>query len=127
MSQKQPVYFIPHGGGPWHVMDGNTRFGNWADLRAFLESVQGELPEKPKAILAITAHWDDVGTVTISTAEKPGMYYDYYGFPPHTYEIKYPAPARRTLRNMCARFWPMRAFQQKRIRCAAMTTALSCR
>lgn len=92
MSQKQPVYFIPHGGGPWHVMEGHPRFGNWADLRAFLESVQGELPEKPKAILAITAHWDDVGTVTVSTAEKPGMYYDYYGFPPHTYEIKYPAP-----------------------------------
>jgi aromatic ring-opening dioxygenase catalytic subunit (LigB family) len=91
MSQKQPVYFLPHGGGPWHVMD-NSRFGGaWGDLREFLESVKGELPEKPTAILAITAHWDDVDTVTVSTAEKPGMYYDYYGFPPHTYEIKYPA------------------------------------
>jgi aromatic ring-opening dioxygenase catalytic subunit (LigB family) len=70
----------------------NSRFGGaWQDLREFLESVKGELPEKPKAILAITAHWDDVDTVTVSTAEKPGMYYDYYGFPPHTYEIKYPA------------------------------------
>jgi aromatic ring-opening dioxygenase catalytic subunit (LigB family) len=97
MSQRQPVYFIPHGGGPWHVMD-NSRFGGaWTDLRQFLETVKGELPEKPKAILAITAHWDDTDVVTVSTAEKPGMYYDYYGFPPHTYEIKYPAPGAPAL------------------------------
>ncbi|MCO6185847.1 class III extradiol ring-cleavage dioxygenase [Rhizobium sp. L1K21] len=89
---KQPAYFIPHGGGPWHVMD-DTRFGGaWKDLEHFLKGLQGELPEKPKAILAITAHWDDPSILTISSAEKPGMYYDYYGFPPHTYEIKYPAP-----------------------------------
>lgn len=92
MTEKQPVYFIPHGGGPWPVME-DTRFGGaWVDLRHFLETVKGSLPVRPKAILAVTAHWDDVDTVTVSTAEKPGMYYDYYGFPPHTYEIKYPAP-----------------------------------
>lgn len=92
MPKKQPVYFIPHGGGPWPVME-DTRFGGaWVDLRHFLESVKSALPERPKAIVAVTAHWDDVDTVTVSTAEKPGMYYDYYGFPPHTYEIQYPAP-----------------------------------
>lgn len=89
---KQPAYFIPHGGGPWHVMEDSRFGGAWKDLEQFLQSLQGALPEKPKAILAITAHWDDPSVVTISTAEKPGMYYDYYGFPPHTYEIKYPAP-----------------------------------
>lgn len=92
MSQKQPVYFVPHGGGPWHVMD-NSRFGGaWEDLREFLTSIEGELPEKPKAILMITAHWDDPAVVTVSTAKQPGMYYDYHGFPPHTYQIKYTAP-----------------------------------
>ena len=92
MSAKQPVYFIPHGGGPWHVMD-NSRFGGaWEDLREFLQTIEGQLPEKPKAILLITAHWDDPAIVTVSTAEKPGMLYDYGGFPAHTYEIKYPAP-----------------------------------
>lgn len=97
MSLKQPVYFVPHGGGPWHVMD-NSRFGGaWADLRTFLTSIEAQLPEKPKAILMITAHWDDPDVVTVSTAEHPGMYYDYYGFPPHTYEIKYPAPGSPAL------------------------------
>lgn len=92
MSNKQPVYFVPHGGGPWHVMD-NSRFGGaWEDLRVFLQGIQATLPEKPKAILMITAHWDDPANVTVSTAEKPGMYYDYSGFPAHTYEIKYNAP-----------------------------------
>ncbi len=42
--------------------------------------------------MAITAHWDDPSVLTVSTAEQPGMYYDYGGFPPHTYQIKYPAP-----------------------------------
>jgi aromatic ring-opening dioxygenase catalytic subunit (LigB family) len=92
MSVKQPVYFIPHGGGPWPFID-NSRFGGaWADLGAFLKTIRDDLPEKPKAIVIVTAHWDDTETVTVSTAEKPGMYYDYYGFPPHTYELKYPAP-----------------------------------
>ncbi len=89
---RQPSYFVPHGGGPWHVMEDQRFGGAWKDLEIFLKSIRSELPEKPKAILVITAHWDDPSVLTISTAEKPGMYYDYYGFPPHTYEIKYPAP-----------------------------------
>ena len=88
---RQPAYFIPHGGGPWPFMDSGWA-GGYADLTSFLQSIRASLPETPKAILAMSAHWDDTDTITVSTAEKPGMYYDYYGFPPETYEIKYPAP-----------------------------------
>jgi aromatic ring-opening dioxygenase catalytic subunit (LigB family) len=39
----------------------------------------------------VTAHWSEA-TPTISNAAKHDLYYDYYGFPPETYKIKYDAP-----------------------------------
>lgn len=45
----------------------------------------------PKAILVLTAHWQ-TEQVTISSGSKPDVYYDYYGFPPESYQIKYDAP-----------------------------------
>jgi aromatic ring-opening dioxygenase catalytic subunit (LigB family) len=53
-------------------------------------ALPGRLPSKPKAVLVITGHWE-ADTFTVSTAEHPPMEYDYYGFPEHTYHIKYPA------------------------------------
>lgn len=85
-----PTYFISHGGGPWPWMKDQT--GNaYVQLEAALAAMPSELPSEPKAILMVTAHWEEAGFVA-SGASAPGMIYDYYGFPPHTYQIKYPAP-----------------------------------
>jgi aromatic ring-opening dioxygenase catalytic subunit (LigB family) len=54
-------------------------------------ALPGRLPSRPKAILVISGHWEAPG-FTVSTATHPSMEYDYYGFPEHTYHIKYPAP-----------------------------------
>ena len=54
------------------------------------------LPEPPKAFLIVTAHWE-ADKPTVSVNPKPGMLYDYYGFPEHTYELKYPAPGEPAL------------------------------
>lgn len=87
---RLPAFFISHGGGPWAWMGGD--YGHAFDsLRASLEAIPGQLPAKPKAVLMITAHWE-APEVTLSVGEQPGMLYDYYGFPPETYSIKYPAP-----------------------------------
>lgn len=48
-------------------------------------------PEAPRAIVIITAHWSEQDP-TISSGEKHKLYYDYYGFPPETYKLKYDAP-----------------------------------
>ncbi len=48
-------------------------------------------PERPKAFLVVTAHWE-TDKPTVSVNPKPGMLYDYYGFPEHTYKLSYPAP-----------------------------------
>ena len=50
------------------------------------------LKQQPKLILVVTAHWETSDAIEISAAAKPSLYYDYYGFPKHTYEISYPAP-----------------------------------
>jgi|SRR5690554_4501692 len=48
-----------------------------------------QLPRAPDAMLYISAHWEeDIATVT--SAEQPPLYYDYYGFPDEAYAIQYP-------------------------------------
>jgi aromatic ring-opening dioxygenase catalytic subunit (LigB family) len=48
-------------------------------------------PEAPRAIVLVTAHWS-TDVPTISSAEKHDLLYDYYGFPPEAYKLKYNAP-----------------------------------
>ena len=48
-------------------------------------------PERPRALLVVSAHWEEE-VPTLMTAERPGMLYDYYGFPPDAYTITWPAP-----------------------------------
>lgn len=89
---RMPVLYIPHGGGPWPWMSDGPFGGRdlWGGLQDFLEAMPSQLPE-PTAILCVTAHWE-APVVTVGSAAKPGMLYDYGGFPPHTYEIVWPAP-----------------------------------
>ncbi|PKP08265.1 MAG: dioxygenase [Bacteroidetes bacterium HGW-Bacteroidetes-4] len=89
--EKLPVYFIPHGGGPWHVMD--DAFGDpvgYGKLREYLEKLGQTNSQKIKAILVISAHWEeDFPTVHFGT--HPPLLYDYYGFPESTYHLNWPA------------------------------------
>lgn len=87
---KQPVFFLSHGGGPWPWLDGPFREG-FAWLEASLKALPAQLPEPPRAVLAVSGHWEEP-EFTVSSAAQPGMVYDYYGFPEHTYHISYPAP-----------------------------------
>ena len=93
VSSRLPVLFIPHGGGPWHVMPQQPieTGASWTPLADYLKTIAKSVGRKPKAILVVTGHWDDEPVPTVSTAAAPGMLYDYYGFPPNTYQITYPA------------------------------------
>ncbi|WP_210542061.1 class III extradiol ring-cleavage dioxygenase [Rhodoferax sp. PAMC 29310] len=84
-----PTYFISHGGGPWPWMQDQA--GGYAKLAAALQAMSASLPTPPKAILMVSAHWEEAN-FTVQTAAQPGMIYDYSGFPAHTYEVTYPAP-----------------------------------
>ena len=52
--------------------------------------------KKLKGIIIVSAHWE-TDQISITSSEFPGLLYDYYGFPPETYEIKYPAPGHQKL------------------------------
>jgi aromatic ring-opening dioxygenase catalytic subunit (LigB family) len=89
MTIPQPTLFIPHGGGPCFFMDDPT--GMWTGMADFLRGLPDILPAKPKAILIISGHWETDG-FTITGASEPDLVFDYYGFPEHTYGLKYNAP-----------------------------------
>ena len=90
---RQPAIFIPHGGGPCFWIEFPPPFGPhaWDRLRDYLSGLVASLPERPKAFLVVTAHWE-AAQPTVSVNAKPGMLFDYYGFPEHTYKLSYPAP-----------------------------------
>lgn len=89
MNTTLPTYFLSHGGGPWPWMTGSFKNGH-AELAKSLQHIQHTLPTRPKAVLMITAHWEEE-QFTLSSAAAPGMLYDYGGFPEHTYRVQYPA------------------------------------
>jgi aromatic ring-opening dioxygenase catalytic subunit (LigB family) len=94
-QRRMPTYFLSHGGGPWPWLTGPIRDG-MVQLEESLRNLPGELPEAPKAILMISAHWE-APTFTVQTNPNPPMIYDYGGFPEHTYHIRYPAPGSPAL------------------------------
>ena len=98
---RLPTYFLSHGGGPWPYMDGPFRAA-FGQLEASLKRIPVELGGvKPRAVLMISGHWEAESFRVMSSAH-PGMVYDYYGFPPHTYTIKYPAPGDPALAQRVA-------------------------
>ncbi|MCX6111209.1 MAG: class III extradiol ring-cleavage dioxygenase [Proteobacteria bacterium] len=89
-----PTYFLSHGGGPWPYIKEMAQV--FAPLAASLQALPAALPEPPRALLVVTAHWEG-REFLFSSAAKPGMIYDYSGFPPHTYQITYGAPGEPEL------------------------------
>ncbi len=99
MTKRMPTYFISHGGGPWPWMpDWRAMFAN---LEASFVQMVKDLPERPKAILMVSGHWE-ADSFTVMSSPKPPMVYDYSGFPPETFKIVYPAPGAPELAQRAA-------------------------
>jgi aromatic ring-opening dioxygenase catalytic subunit (LigB family) len=100
--KRQPSIFLPHGGGPCFFMD--WAWGpadTWHATRRFLEGLPASLPEKPQALLVISGHWEEPA-FTAGAAAKPGLIFDYSGFPVHTYQLTWPAPGDPALAERVA-------------------------
>jgi aromatic ring-opening dioxygenase catalytic subunit (LigB family) len=96
MSETRlPTYFFSHGGGPWPYM--KDQFGHAFDrLEASIVDLRRQLGAKPRAILMVTGHWEEP-EFRVSSSPAPPMLYDYYGFPEHTYRVRYGAPGSPAL------------------------------
>ncbi len=95
--KRLPVYFIPHGGGPCHVLD--DVMGDpvgYGSLRTYLTELGQKYRSKIKAILVISAHWEE-NVSTIHFGQNPPLYFDYYGFLEFTHQLKWDAPVRPQL------------------------------
>ncbi|WP_269745294.1 DODA-type extradiol aromatic ring-opening family dioxygenase [Thauera sp. 63] len=86
---------MPHGAGPCFLIDWNPPDA-WNAMGDFLKNVASTLPARLSAIVVVSAHWLEPA-FSVTSGRQPDLFYDYYGFPPHTYELRYPAPGEPQL------------------------------
>lgn len=91
MGRMQPTFFINHGGGPCFFLESGPMRDTWRELETYLRGFIATLPEQPRAILAISGHWEE-DVPTVNAGAHPSLLFDYGGFPEHTYRLTWPAP-----------------------------------
>lgn len=112
-GSRQPVAFVPHGGGPWPFVD--LGFGDRAELEGLAAYLRGVLElarPRPRALLVVSAHWEE-RVPTVMTAERPPMLFDYYGFPPESYTLSWPAPGDPVLAGRVRELLGSAGFESK--------------
>jgi 4,5-DOPA dioxygenase extradiol len=81
VPQRMPVLYLSHGAPPL------------ADDRLWTSQLAGwarRLPH-PRAILVVSAHWESAPLTLGATTTVP-LTYDFWGFPEHYFQVRYPAP-----------------------------------
>lgn len=81
-NASMPAVFIGHG-SPMNALQDNAYTQAWQAL--------GQRIGKPRAILAVSAHWTTQGTA-VTAMDAPPTIHDFGSFPQALFDMQYPAP-----------------------------------
>lgn len=81
VAMRMPALYLSHGAPP--LADDALWTGQLAEWSA-------DLP-RPRAILMVSAHWEEA-PLALGATETVPLVYDFWGFPEHYYQVRYEAP-----------------------------------
>ena len=91
-----PALYISHGAPP--LLDDELWMSQLADWATSMP--------KPKAVLIVSAHWESAPVSISSTAANTPLIYDFGGFSPKFYNMKYETPDASWLGELVAKVMP---------------------